>query len=167
MAPSRRKKSGKKHTGRRTTASLKKGFLAAYERTGGVYLACKAIDICYATFFQWKKRDPEFLSNFESARERIGELLEQEARRRAFEGVVRPVFQGGKKVGTVREYSDQVLMFLLKGAKPEVYRENCKIQMDGNLRHSGAVQIYLPSNGRESDALINGHNRLLDADSVN
>jgi hypothetical protein len=48
--------------------------------------------------------------------------LEDEAVRRAYEGVERPVFQGGKQVGVVREYSDTLLIFLLKALRPEKYR---------------------------------------------
>jgi alpha-D-ribose 1-methylphosphonate 5-triphosphate synthase subunit PhnI len=38
--------------------------------------------------------------------------------------VKRPIYQGGKKVGETVEYSDRLLEFLLKGLKPETYREN-------------------------------------------
>jgi hypothetical protein len=34
------------------------------------------------------------------------------------------VFQGGKQVGTVRKYSDTLLMFLLKGIRPQKWRES-------------------------------------------
>lgn len=51
-------------------------------------------------------------------------MLEQEAYRRAVEGVEEPVYQGGELVGTVRRYSDKLLEFLLRGRRPQVYREN-------------------------------------------
>ena len=35
-----------------------------------------------------------------------------------------PVYQGGKKVGSVRKYSDLLLIFLLKAAAPETDRDN-------------------------------------------
>jgi hypothetical protein len=37
-------------------------------------------------------------------------------------GTLKPVYQGGKKVGAVREYSDTLLMFLLNGGRPEKYK---------------------------------------------
>jgi hypothetical protein len=37
---------------------------------------------------------------------------------RAVEGVERPVFQRGQQVGTIREYSDRLLMFMLKARRP-------------------------------------------------
>lgn len=49
--------------------------------------------------------------------------LEDEAVRRAYVGVEEPLFYQGKQCGTVRKYSDTLLIFLLKGAKPAKYRE--------------------------------------------
>ena len=50
--------------------------------------------------------------------------MELEARRRAVKGTDKPVFQRGEQVGTIREYSDTLLMFLLKANKPEKFRDN-------------------------------------------
>ena len=49
--------------------------------------------------------------------------LELEARRRAVEGTERPVFYQGGEVGYVREYSDTLLIFLLKAHRPNKFRE--------------------------------------------
>ena len=49
----------------------------------------------------------------EGARSRLSEL-ETEAWRRAVKGTKKPVYQGGKKVGTITEYSNTLLMFLIK-----------------------------------------------------
>ncbi len=49
------------------------------------------------------------------------DALEDEAMRRAIDGVEKPVFRGGEVVGHVRDYSDSMLMFLLKSRKPEVF----------------------------------------------
>jgi hypothetical protein len=49
--------------------------------------------------------------------------LEDEAIRRATEGWEEPVYQRGELVGHVRRYSDALLMFLLRGRRPEVYGE--------------------------------------------
>jgi hypothetical protein len=51
------------------------------------------------------------------------DLIEQEAWRRAVDGYDRPVFQDGELVGLVRAYSDVLLMMLLRGRRPEAYRE--------------------------------------------
>ena len=58
------------------------------------------------------------------AREEAADTLEAEARRRAIEGVEEPVFHKGERVGTVRKHSDLLLIFLLKGARPQKFRDN-------------------------------------------
>jgi hypothetical protein len=57
------------------------------------------------------------------AYEQAGERLEQEARRRAVEGTKKNVYYQGEPCGVNTEYSDTLLIFLLKGAKPEKYAE--------------------------------------------
>ena len=69
------------------------------------------------------------------AREEACDALEAEARRRAVEGVRKPVYYRGEIVGTVKEYSDTLLIFLMKGAMPEKYRENVKIE------HTGGAEL--------------------------
>ncbi len=58
-------------------------------------------------------------------------MLEAEARRRAVEGVRKPVYCRGEIVGTVKEYSDTLLIFLMKGARPEKYRDNVRVERTG------------------------------------
>lgn len=60
--------------------------------------------------------------------------LEDEAHRRAFEGVDKPVFYQGDECGTIREYSDTLAIFLLKAHNPEKYRENSKVELEANIR---------------------------------
>ena len=54
------------------------------------------------------------------------DALESEVRRRAMDGVERPIYQGGVFVGSVREHSDQLAALLLKAHRPEKYRENIR-----------------------------------------
>nr|WP_263413504.1 DUF1804 family protein [Terriglobus aquaticus] len=90
-----------------------------------------------ATAYQWRDADADFAEDWRKARAMGLEVLEDEALRRAYTGVDRPVYQGGKQVGSTREYSDTLLIFLLKGAKPETYRDNAKVE------HAGGVGITL------------------------
>lgn len=47
--------------------------------------------------------------------------LEDEAHRRAYRGVEKPVYQGGVMVGTITEYSDTLMQIMLKGKRPDRY----------------------------------------------
>lgn len=103
-------------------------FLAAYSETGNVRQSCIIAKINRATHKTWLKR-PEYLEKFQAAHDEATDRLEQEAWRRAVEGVEEPVFgSGGREIGTVqvgniKKYSDSLLMFLLKGSRPDKFRE--------------------------------------------
>jgi hypothetical protein len=53
--------------------------------------------------------------------------MEDEARRRAVEGFLRPVYQGGKHVGDEQVYSDRLMEFLLRARRPTVYRNSVNL----------------------------------------
>jgi len=88
-----------------------------------------------STVYKQRDEDPLFATAWKDAEAAGTEVLEEEGYRRAVKGVLEPVYQAGKKVGTVRKYSDTLLIFLLKGRKPETYRDNA------TLKHEGKVEI--------------------------
>jgi hypothetical protein len=89
-----------------------------------VSLACRAAGVGRATVYRLRDGDEKFAAAWDEAAEDGTVLLKLECRRRAVEGVDRPVFYKGQQVGTVKEYSDRLLIFLLKAARPEKYRDN-------------------------------------------
>lgn len=109
------------------TAAGKRAFLVAYAESGNVTLAATAAQIDRATHYKWLAADESYAEAFYEAGEAAADLLEKEARRRAVEGVERPVFHKGEECGRIREYSDHLLMFLLKGVRPEKYRERIHV----------------------------------------
>lgn len=109
--------------------------------------AAKKAKIGRQTVYDWVKNDQEFKPLYEAATEIAIEKLEDEAIRRANEGVVKPVYQGGKKVGSIREFSDTLLIFLLKGKKPDVYKD----RFSGEIKNTGEIRIIeIPNNGRNN-----------------
>lgn len=120
---------------RRTAGPVKKGeqpsltdpqraFLACYGEMGVIRQACKVAKVGRQTHYDWMKRDPEYRAAFELAQEDAVDSLEAEVYRRAVTGVLKPVgWYKGVAGGEVREYSDNLLMFYLKGLAPEKYRE--------------------------------------------
>ena len=108
----------------------KEAFLAAYAVTCSISGAAKAARINRGTHYDWLQADPEYKAKFERAQEVAIQALEDEAVRRAYEGVERPVYQGGEKVGVIREYSDTLLIFLLKGLRPAKYRERYDVAVE-------------------------------------
>lgn len=107
----------------------KPAVLAAFKGCASVTKACEIADICRDTFYRWLREDADFNKAYQAAREQAIEALEDEATRRAYEGVDRPVYQGGKQVGMIREYSDTLLIFLLKAHRPQKYRDNIRQEL--------------------------------------
>jgi hypothetical protein len=83
----------------------------------------KVLAINRVTIFRWRQNDPSFSKAHSEAMEAGTDVIEQEARRRAVDGYVRPVFQRGELVGFERVYSDILAALLLRGRRPEVFRE--------------------------------------------
>lgn len=104
-------------------------MLEAYGQLGNITAAAEKVNIERKTHYRWIEKDPKYAKAFEEKTTEAIERLEQEARRRAVDGTLKPVFQNGVQVGTVREFSDTLLIFLLKGANPNKYRDR--------MEHSG------------------------------
>lgn len=108
-------------------------FCAVLADTGIVKRACEAIGVSRQTAYNWREDIPEFATAWDKAM-RIGiSALEDEAHRRAFEGVSEPVFHQGLECGSVKKYSDTLAIFLLKAHAPEKYRERHDVATTGSL----------------------------------
>jgi hypothetical protein len=104
------------------TRELFKRVLSRFDAGQKTVPAIQAEGISTATFYRHLEDDPELRSLYKAARDaRDIPSLEEEAYRRAVEGNLKPVYQGGQKVGEIREFSDSLLMFLLRARKPSVY----------------------------------------------
>jgi hypothetical protein len=84
----------------------------------------------FQRWYELKAADEEFAAAWAEAIEQGTQALEDEARRRAVDGVEEPVYQKGELVGSVRRYSDNLLMFLLRGRRPAVYRESATVELN-------------------------------------
>lgn len=108
----------------------KRAFLTAYAACGNRGKAAAAAGIERNTIYSPPWRDDEqFQEALERAQAMAVDVLEEEALRRAVEGVERPIgWYRGQPGGFVREYSDALLIFLLKGAAPEKYRDRLDVR---------------------------------------
>lgn len=99
-------------------------FLTVLAETGNVRTAASHATVSTVTLYARRKTHPAFATAWDDALASAMDLvLEPEATRRAVVGVLEPIYYQGAKVGTVRKYSDRLLIFLLKGGKPEKYKE--------------------------------------------
>lgn len=113
----------------------KRAFLIALSETGNVTKAAECVGIARRTHYDWLSVDDLYRAAVNDAQQAAGDRLEIEARRRAVEGIEKPVFQGGQQVGVVREYSDTLLIFLMKGAMPDKYQERRRVEVSGTVQH--------------------------------
>ena len=122
--------------------SQRERFLAEFAKHGNIKLACEYARIDRSRHYEWLREDPEYAARFEEARQDAINTLEAEAHRRAVKGWQEPViYQGSIAIGknkkpvTITKFDSTLLIFLLKGAAPEKYRDTWK----GEIKHSGAI----------------------------
>ena len=114
-------------------------FIAALRDLGNVRRSCEAAKVGRRTVYDHRTRDQDFAHEWDEALEEACDLLEEEARRRGVEGVDKPVYHEGVRIETVKHYSDTLLIFLLKGARPAKYRDNHRHEVVG--RDGGPIRI--------------------------
>lgn len=139
---------------KRTKATVAAFCAALAEAGGNVAYACKKAKIrSRQTVYVWRDEDKDFAAAWDAAKAIGIDALEDEATRRAFHGTLEPVFHNGKKVATIKRYSDTLTIFLLKGGKPGKYRDNAKIEHTGVLTLEQLVLKSLePPAAEPSDA---------------
>lgn len=143
----------------------KRNFLKALKLSGNVTIACKIAGWTPPAAKHHFDKDPIFRQEWEEAIEEATDLLEKEARRRAVDGFEKLTVYQGKvvyhrypedwpdesKAGqymtdpltgdpipvVMREYSDRMLELLLKGNRPDKFRENVEV----GITHKGGVLL--------------------------
>lgn len=106
-------------------------FLAHYCVSANFSKAAEAAGITRNAHYRWLHDDASYAERFEAMRLQAGQTLEDEAVRRAHEGVVEPVYYKGVPIGAIRVYSDSLMQMLLKGFLPERYRERASLEVSG------------------------------------
>jgi hypothetical protein len=108
----------------------KRAFLRLYAETGNIGKAFDTIGMHRSNHFHWLRHEA-YAEAFKTAQLMAGNKFEDEVYRRAFSGIDKPlVYQGqiskdenGNPV-TVKEYSDLLAIFALKGLFSDKYRDN-------------------------------------------
>lgn len=74
------------------------------------------------------------------------DVIEEEAHRRAIDGFDRPVIYQGEITDTYKDYSDSLLTMLMKGNKPEKYKERTE--------HSGSVGRPMTLDQEDKESIV-------------
>lgn len=114
-----------------------RAFLAAYAECGSIRDAAACVGpegITHRLHYRWMQEpNGQYKRAFECAEQIFGDMLEGHARKLAKEGVLEPVYQGGRLVGEKTKYPQAVLIRLLEGSKPEKYRHNHQVEHTGSI----------------------------------
>ena len=107
------------------TRARQESFLNVLANTGNVTAAVAAAGTSRTRVYELRKTDAAFAAAWDEAEDIATDRLEDEARRRAVEGVAEPLVSAGKLVRgddgqpiTVQRYSDKLLLELLKAHRP-------------------------------------------------
>ena len=140
----------------------KRALLVALTTTPILGAACLAAEITPRTLYNWRHAgDADFDAAFKVARELGIHVAEDEAWKRATDGTVEDVYgslgqnQGTGVVGQRRVKSDTMMIFMLKGAAPEKYRER--------FEHSGPSGGPIEITQVTTEELLARHKALAEA----
>ncbi|MBV9849830.1 MAG: hypothetical protein JO250_09180 [Armatimonadetes bacterium] len=141
-----------------------RAFLAAFAKTGNVTVAARVARVKRQNHYNWLESVDGYREAFEAAREMAGDLLEEAARKRAVDGYLVPIYQRGKHVGNERHYSDSLLTVLLKGAKPDKYKERVENQHKGRVEYAHSLDGDLDALSVEEERALRDIARKLAAE---
>lgn len=129
----------------------RRAFLAAFAECGIITRAASMANVSVRAHYLWME-NPEYARKFQEVGEMAADKLEEEARRRAHDGLMRMKFHQGQAIIDPRtlpgcdlydpkypggkpymemEYSDTLLIFMLKGARPTKFRDNVDLTTNG------------------------------------
>ena len=124
----------------------RRALLLALSTTPNISVACKVAGISRPTYYAWSREgDPDYDAALLVAQDLAIKAAEAEAWKRATDGTIEDVYgalgnnQGTGVVGQKRVKSDTMLIFMLKGAAPQKYRDNSSHEITGP--GGGPIQI--------------------------
>ncbi len=123
------------------TPKKREQFLDALCELPNVTRAARLIGMSRRGLYDIREADKDFAQAWDDAVDEGVDAIEVELHRRAVEGTTKPVFQGGRHIGDIQEYSDTLLMFMLKALRPDKYRERTETS------HSGSVTLVVRYDG--------------------
>lgn len=119
--------------------------------------ACERAGCTPPTLALYRKDDPAFDDQCLEAIEMGTDALEDTALMRARFGTDKPVFYQGEECGTIREYSDTLLIFLLKARRPEKFSERIRNTLENP--DGSAVAFTFNTGGAAPEKIMEARSR--------
>jgi hypothetical protein len=101
-------------------------FLLHLGRTGSVTFAAARASLPRRALYKRRAADEAFAEHWEEALQIGVDRLQDDAMRRALQGTERAVFRNGRQLGSVQQFDNRLLQFLLKAHRPETYGERAR-----------------------------------------
>ena len=95
-------------------------------RTGSVTVAANRAQLRRSTLYERRQDDEEFAERWARALDLGVERLQDNAMNRALNGTPKPIWRNGQEVGSVRQFDNRLLQFLLKAHRPDLYGDRGK-----------------------------------------
>lgn len=114
-------------------------FFAELAKHGLVATAARTAEIDRSNAYKLRDADPEFAERWLEALELYADGLEEAAHRRAVEGIPKGVWHQGQQVGEELQYSDSLLLAMIKAKRKREYGDASKIELTG--ADGGALKV--------------------------
>jgi len=129
-------------------------FLEEFMKTGNLTLAAECADVARSTVKRAKKKSERFEKLFKQAKEVAYDRLEAEALEWATEGKVKTkrYDEDGNLIGETMDYSERVMLELLKAHRPEKFDRKDEHELSGEIE----LKISPQDSGHQRDELDDG-----------
>lgn len=114
-------------------------FFAGLAKHGQITRAARDADISRVTVYSLRDSNPEFSTRWSEALDAYADSLEAAAHQRAVEGTDKGVYHQGVLMATEKQYSDSLLLAMLKAKRKREYGDASKIELTGT--DGGPVQV--------------------------
>lgn len=116
-------------------------FLDALSVIGTVTGAAKAAGVDQSLPYKWRKQDAAFREAWDSLADQVGTVIESALVERVVNGVEEPLTYQGQIFGYVKRFDNSTGVALLRGMKPEKYRESGGGAINVNVRTDVGVAV--------------------------
>ena len=115
------------------TPAKKKKFLDAIAKGYSVSMSCRIAHFSKSGIQKHHAKSKAFRKAWDEAYESGADVLEDEAWRRAVEGIDEPKWYKDVEIGAVRKFSDRLLEMLLKARRPDKFKERFDANVTGDI----------------------------------
>lgn len=114
-------------------------FFEKLSQHGRITQAAREAGLQRESLYDKRERDPEFATRWANALETYADVVEAEVHRRAIEGTDKGIWHQGQLVGTERQFSDALLLALVKAKRAREFGDKSKLELTG--ADGGAVKV--------------------------